>query len=96
MIAAAIIYVTIIQAGVTLEVTNAPPGYEWIEKTYYILFFSSFFFFFGNYMDVWRLFRLDRIKNRILKVICILLTFIMLLVMLILLTSAVEKAVGYK
>ena len=95
MILAAFAYTMLIAAGLSMEVKNAPSGTEWIDKTFYMVFVLASFLFLGNYLDVWKVFKLDRIKNPVVKLICVLLLLGLILGIILTVMVIVENAVGY-
>ena len=95
ILGAALLYLLLIAAGLTLEVRNAPSGLEWIDKAFFLLFFFTAVFFLGNYLNVWRLFRLDRVKNPILKLLLVLIVLALLLGIVLTIMTIVENAAGY-
>ena len=55
----------------------------------------SSFLFLGNYMNIWGVFKLDRIKNPILKWICALMILGLILGIILIVMVIVENSVGY-
>lgn len=95
MLAAGFAYFMLIAAGLSMEVKNAPSGKEWIDKAFYFLFVLSSFLFLGNYMNIWSVFKIDKIKNPILKWICALMILGLILGIILTVMVIVENSVGY-
>ena len=78
-----------------LDVKNAPPGKEWIDRVFFLAFVFIAVAFIANYMDIWHVFRADRIKQPILRILWICFIAFIALLLTIVVMMIVEEAVGY-
>ena len=95
MLLSALVYALFIMAGLTLEVKNAPSGKEWVDKVFFFLFVFVGVAFIANYMDIWHVFRVDRVKQPILRILYLLVITSLALLLVIAIMMIVENAVGY-
>ena len=89
------LYVIFFMAAMQLDVKNAPSGKEWIDKTFFLVFFLVAVAFIGNYMDIWHVFRADRIKQPILRIVWICFIAFIALLLTLAVMMIVEDAAGY-
>ena len=95
MLLSGFLYVILFMAAIQLDVKNAPPGKEWIDKLFFLAFVFIAVAFIGNYMDIWHLFRADRIKQPLLRILWICFIAFIALLLTIAVMMIVEEAVGY-
>lgn len=95
MLLSAFIYVLFFMAAIQLDVKNAPPGTEWIDKVFFLVSFLVAVAFIGNYMDIWHVFRADRIKQPLLRIVWICFIAFIALLLTIAVMMIVEDAAGY-
>ena len=95
MLLSGFLYVILFMAAIQLDVKNAPPGKEWIDKLFFLVFVFIAVAFIGNYMDIWHLFRADRIKQPLLRILWICFIAFIALLLTIAVMMIVEEAVGY-
>lgn len=95
MLLSAFLYVLFFMAAMQLDVKNAPPGKEWIDKIFFLVFFLVAVAFIGNYMDIWHVFRADRIKQPILRIVWICFIAFIALLLTLAVMMIVEDAAGY-
>ena len=95
MLFSGFLYVIFFMAAMQLDVKNAPSGKEWIDKTFFLVFFLVAVAFIGNYMDIWHVFRADRIKQPILRIVWICFIAFIALLLTLAVMMIVEDAAGY-
>ena len=95
MLLSGFLYVIFFMAAMQLDVKNAPSGKEWIDKTFFLVFFLVAVAFIGNYMDIWHVFRADRIKQPILRIVWICFIAFIALLLTLAVMMIVEDAAGY-
>ena len=95
MLLSGFLYVIFFIAAMQLDVKNAPSGKEWIDKTFFLVFFLVAVAFIGNYMDIWHVFRADRIKQPILRIVWICFIAFIALLLTLAVMMIVEDAAGY-
>ena len=95
MLLSAFLYVLFFMAAMQLDVKNAPLGKEWIDKVFFLVFFLVAVAFIGNYMDIWHVFRADRIKQPILRIVWICFIAFIALLLTLAVMMIVEDAAGY-
>ena len=95
MLLSGFLYVIFFMAAMQLDVKNAPLGKEWIDKVFFLVFFLVAVAFIGNYMDIWHVFRADRIKQPILRIVWICFIAFIALLLTLAVMMIVEDAAGY-
>ena len=93
MIIAVLGYGMILLLGLTLTVQTAQSALHlWIERLFFIGCAFSVVFFTCNYLNVWKSFKIDRIRNPILKVLAVLLIDAGAVLVLLLIMAIVESS----
>ena len=95
MLLSGFLYVIFFMVAMQLDVKNAPLGKEWIDKVFFLVFFLVAVAFIGNYMDIWHVFRADRIKQPILRIVWICFIAFIALLLTLAVMMIVEDAAGY-
>ena len=95
MLLSGFLYVIFFMAAMQLDVKNDPLGKEWIDKVFFRVFFLVAVAFIGNYMDIWHVFRADRIKQPILRIVWICFIAFIALLLTLAVMMIVEDAAGY-
>ena len=92
MIIAVLGYGLILLLGLTLTVQTAhSPLHLWVERLFFIGCALSVVFFTCNYLNIWKSFRIDRIRNSIMKVLAVLLVDAGAVLVLLLIMAIIES-----
>lgn len=89
------IYAFFLNLVVTLKVEGIPPGIVlWTERLIYLIFGLGILFFTGNYLNVWDLLKISRIRNPLLRLIVVLLIDALLAVAMVFVMILTAVAMG--
>lgn len=88
MVIAAIGYFILFSVALSMKIQSDKASFLWLERSFFIIIALSVIFMTCNYMNVWHILKIDRIKHPIIKFFAViisdvLLAFILLIIMVL-------------
>ena len=85
-------YFSLFSIGLTLTIQNIKsPSFIWLERSFLILIGLSLTFFTCNYLNVWKLFKIDTIKRPLLKAFTIIILDLCIALLLFIIMLLIES-----